>query len=319
MIEIKSLIKKYPGKLAVDNVSFSIGHNETVGLLGANGAGKSTIMNMIAGYIAMTSGTITVDGLDILEEPIAVRKKIGYLPEQAPLYGDMTVNEYLNFVHSIKRITTNKRDEIRRVCSIMDILDVEGRLIRHLSKGYKQRVGFAQALLGEPAILILDEPTSGLDPNQIIEFRKIIEKLGKKHTIILSTHILSEVENICQRILVMDKGKLVADDKSENLQEQMMGSERIKLSLTENENDIKEILKPILDIKEIKKIGQRKQGITDYIVLTSKNSDSLNIRIEITKRLAQKGIYVIEMQTQGANLEEIFQNLTLNKNEEVIK
>ncbi|MDD2503969.1 MAG: ABC transporter ATP-binding protein, partial [Clostridia bacterium] len=166
MIEVKSLVKKYPGKLAVDNVSFSIGCREIVGLLGANGAGKSTIMNMITGYTAMTSGTITVGGLDILEEPMAARKKIGYLPEQPPLYGDMTVEEYLNFVFALKKSETNPIEDIRQACMVMDITDVKGRLIKHLSKGYRQRVGFAQALIGNPDILILDEPTVGLDPKQ---------------------------------------------------------------------------------------------------------------------------------------------------------
>lgn len=316
MIEVKSLVKEYQGRLAVNDVSFSIGYKETVGLLGANGAGKSTIMNMITGYTAMTDGLITVDGLDIIENPIVVRKKIGYLPEQAPLYGDMTVEEYLNLVLALKKKKINAKEEIRRTCLMMDITDVRGRLIKHLSKGYKQRVGFAQALLGEPDILILDEPTVGLDPNQIIEFRKIIQKLGKEHTIILSTHILSEVESVCQRVLVMDSGNLVADDRTENLFEQMRGAERIKLRTIGMETDVKEILKPIKGIKGIDKVGQ---DSNNYIILTNKKSDSINIRMEITKKLAEKGMYVVEMQTEGVNLEEVFQKLTLNNKKEALK
>jgi ABC-2 type transport system ATP-binding protein len=317
MIELKSVVKNYRGRLAVNNVSFNIGRGEIVGLLGANGAGKSTIMNMITGYVAMTSGTITIDGMDILEEPIGVRKKIGYLPEQAPLYMDMTIEEYLNLVLSLKKSKLNAKDEVDRVCRMMDIIDVKGRLIKHLSKGYKQRVGFAQALLGKPDILILDEPTVGLDPNQIIEFRKIIRKLGEDHTIILSTHILSEVESVCQRVLVMDKGNLVADDITKNLLDHMKGLEQIRLCSTGNEAKIKDTIRHIPGVRKIEKVWKTEQDSNNYIVLIDKKAASKNIRIEITKRLAEKGMYVIEMEPESMKLEEVFQKLTSEDNKEV--
>lgn len=319
MIEVKSLIKKYPGKLAVDDVSFSIGRREIVGLLGANGAGKSTIMNMITGYTAMTSGTIIVDGLDILEEPMGVRKKIGYLPEQPPLYGDMTVEEYLNFVFALKKSKTNRLEDIRQACVVMDITDVKGRLIKHLSKGYRQRVGFAQALIGNPDILILDEPTVGLDPKQIIEIRKIIQILAKERTIILSSHILNEVQAVCQRVLVMDKGKLVADEKTDRLFEHMTGTERIKLRVTGKEEDIKETLKNIQGIKTIETKGQTEPGVFNFVVGTKKKAEGVNIRMSITKELAKKGMYIVEMQGESMNLEDIFLRLTSENTQEADK
>lgn len=316
MIEVKSLVKKYPKKLAVDNVSFFVGPREIVGLLGANGAGKSTIMNMIAGYTAMTSGTITIGGLDILEEPMSVRKKIGYLPEQPPLYGDMTVEEYLKFVFALKKSETNPLEDARQACMVMDITDAKGRLIKHLSKGYRQRVGFAQALIGNPDILILDEPTVGLDPKQIIEIRKIIQILAKERTIILSSHILNEVQAVCQRVLVMDKGKLVADEKTDRLFEHMTGAERIKLRATGKEKDIKEALKHIDGIKTVETKGQTELGVFDFVVAIKKKAEGVNIRMEITKQLAKNGMYIVEMRGESMNLEDIFLRLTSENTQE---
>lgn len=316
MIKLKSVVKNYQGRLAVNDVSFSIGRKETVGLLGVNGAGKSTIMNMIAGYTAMTSGSITIDGMDILEDPIAIRKKLGYLPEQAPLYMDMTIREYLNLVFSLKKIKKNAKHEIDRVCRMVNIIDIKERLIKHLSKGYRQRVGFAQALLGEPDILILDEPTVGLDPNQIIEFRKIIQGLSEGHTIILSTHILSEVENVCQRVLVMDKGTLVADNTTKNLLDHIKGVEQIRLCSTGEDVIIKKIIKCIPGIRKIEKVQDIEAESNSYIILIDKKLNSKSIRAEITKKLVEKGMYVIRMEPENMNLEEVFQRLTSDSNKE---
>ena len=208
MVEIKNLVKKYGNKYALDDISFTINSGEIAGFLGPNGAGKSTTMNIVTGYLASTSGTVVVDGKDIFENPLEAKKLIGYLPEQPPLYVDMTVQEYLNFVFELKGCTLNKQKHIDEICTITKIISVRHRLIKNLSKGYKQRVGIAQALIGNPPIIIFDEPTVGLDPKQIIEIRNLIRSLGKQHTVILSTHILQEVQAVCDRIVIINKGKI---------------------------------------------------------------------------------------------------------------
>src|SRR5690606_21090873 len=213
LIQVENLTKKYGDHLAVDNISFAVEKGEILGFLGPNGAGKSTVMNIITGYISATDGTVKVDGYDILEEPEKVKSRIGYLPELPPLYGDMTVIEYLNFVSDIKGVGKEERQEdIKQVMDLVGIDNVKGRLINNLSKGYRQRVGLAQAILGNPEVLILDEPTVGLDPKQIIEIRNLIKDLGKEHTVILSSHILPEVSAVCDRVIIIDKGKIVASD-----------------------------------------------------------------------------------------------------------
>lgn len=314
MIEVKDLVKEYPGKLAVDRVSFSIGRGETVGLLGANGAGKSTIMNIIAGCTAMTSGTVTVDGLDILDEPVAARKKIGYLPELPPIYSDMTVEEYLSFVYDLKKCRTNRKEDIARACGALDIADVRGRLIRKLSKGYRQRVGFAQALIGNPDVLIFDEPTVGLDPKQIIEIRKVIQGLGKQHTIIISSHILSEIQTVCQRVLVVDRGRLVADDSTERLSQKASGTETIRLRVVGEERAIGQRLLAVGGLKSVKKTGGTKDGGFGFLVEADGKEDGARTRLRITKELAESGLYVVEMSAERANLEDVFLRLTSGKN-----
>ena len=342
MIEVRDLTKEYPGKTAVDRVSFTIDRGETAGLLGVNGAGKSTIMNMITGYTAMTAGTVRVDGLDILEEPMAVRKKIGYLPELPPLYMDMTVEEYLSFVYDLKKSRTNRAEDIRQACRALDIADVQRRVIRHLSKGYRQRVGFAQALIGNPDILIFDEPTVGLDPKQIIEIRKVIRSLGKNHTIILSSHILSEVQSVCDRILVMDRGRLVADDRAENLSGRAGGAKKICLRVTGKAEEIRGTLLGVNGVTAVKAEGSREPGIADFTVTVQndpaegrtggengpgvengsgpeKGKDPQHgradgaVRMLMTKSLAEKGMYVVEMRSESMNLEDVFLKLTSGK------
>lgn len=222
MIEVKELTKYYGEHLAVDHLTFSVKEGEVLGFLGPNGAGKSTTMNMLTGYLSASSGQIRINGVDLSENPLEAKRNIGYLPELPPLYMDMTVQEYLKFMYRLKKVQgKEKREEhIAAICEQVKLIDVRGRLIRHLSKGYRQRVGIAQALIGDPGILILDEPTVGLDPNQILEIRSLIEKLGKKHTVILSSHIMQEIQAVCDRILILCEGRLAAYDTKENLTRQ---------------------------------------------------------------------------------------------------
>ena len=217
MIEINGLTKRYGKKTVLDHISFRVEKGEILGFLGPNGAGKTTTMNILTGYLSSSEGTVTVDGFDILEQPFEVKRRIGYLPEQPPLYFDMTVTEYLSFVFDLKKAEGNKQEQIDRILKMVYIDDVKGRLIKNLSKGYKQRVGLAQALVGDPEVLVLDEPTVGLDPKQIIEIRNLIGELGKSHTIILSSHILPEISAICERVIILNKGKIVATDTPDML------------------------------------------------------------------------------------------------------
>lgn len=226
MIQIQNLVKRFGSKYAVDDISFGIDEGEIVGFLGPNGAGKSTTMNIITGYMSSTSGTVSIGGIDILENPTEAKRFIGYLPEQPPLYLDMTVREYLNFVYELKGCKLNRKKHLAEICEVVKIADDfnKNRLIKNLSKGYKQRVGIAQALVGNPRVIILDEPTVGLDPKEIIEIRNLIRTLGETHTVILSTHILPEVQAVCDRILIINAGKIVADEKTENISKMIEGT-----------------------------------------------------------------------------------------------
>lgn len=252
MIEVKDLVKKYGDHVAVDHLSFTIEKGKIYGFLGPNGAGKSTTMNMITGYIASTQGEILIDGHNILEEPEAAKKCIGYLPELPPVYQDMTVREYLKFVAELKSIPKAEREKnIKEVMSTTKLEEVQERLIKNLSKGFKQRVGIAQALLGYPEIIILDEPTVGLDPKQIIEIRDLIKSLGEKHTVILSSHILSEVSAVCDHVLIIDRGKLVASDTPENLSKVMEGANSLELTVKGKEEEIREAMNLVENIQEM--------------------------------------------------------------------
>ena len=242
MIEVENLTKKYGSHVAVDNLSFRVERGMIYGFLGPNGAGKSTTMNMMTGYIAATSGTVKINGYDILKNPEQAKKSIGYLPELPPVYPDMTVYEYLRFVAELKKVKKNERQaQIEDVMKQTQIEDVKGRLIKNLSKGYKQRVGLAQAIIGYPEVIILDEPTVGLDPKQIIEIRELIRELAKKHTIILSSHILSEVSAVCDHIMIISKGKLVASDTPEGLMTLLKGGRKMKLSVLCEQSKVEEL------------------------------------------------------------------------------
>jgi ABC-2 type transport system ATP-binding protein len=308
MIEVSHLTKKYGQKKAVDNISFNIEEGEIVGFLGPNGAGKSTTMNILTGYISASGGTAKIGGIDILENPIEAKKKIGYLPEQPPLYFDMTVEEQLSFVSDLKKIDKAKKaQEISQVCEMVRISDVKKRLIRNLSKGYKQRVGLAQALLGSPEVLILDEPTVGLDPKQIIEIRNVIKNLGKQHTIILSSHILSEVSAICERVLVINKGKIVANDTPDQLSSTISGERKLMARIAGPQVEVTKTLKGILGVSYCEASGSSENGSVDYIIEADQNVD---IRKPLFYALAGKSYPILMLKPLDISLEDIFLQLT---------
>lgn len=308
MIEVRNLVKKYGNHVAVDHLNFTVEKGKIYGFLGPNGAGKSTTMNMITGYIASTEGDILIDGHNILEEPEEAKKRIGYLPEIPPLYQDMTVREYLEFAAELKSIPREKKkSNIEEVMSTTKIEDVKNRLIKNLSKGYKQRVGLAQALLGYPEIIILDEPTVGLDPKQIIEIRDLIKSLGRKHTVILSSHILSEVSAVCDHVLIIDKGRLVASDSPENLSKLMAGDNSLELTIKGREEDIRKAFDMVENVQEIIYHDSLVKGACDVTVKVSGEQD---IRENIFFALAEMKCPILKMQSGNMSLEEVFLKLT---------
>lgn len=308
MIEVRNLVKKYGNHVAVDHLNFTVEKGKIYGFLGPNGAGKSTTMNMITGYIASTEGDILIDGHNILEEPEEAKKRIGYLPEMPPLYQDMTVREYLEFAAELKAIPREKKkSNIEEVMSTTKIEDVKNRLIKNLSKGYKQRVGLAQVLLGYPEIIILDEPTVGLDPKQIIEIRDLIKGLGRKHTVILSSHILSEVSAVCDHVLIIDKGRLVASDSPENLSKLMAGDNSLELTIKGGEEDIRKAFDMVENVQEIIYHDSIVKGACDVTVKVSGEQD---IRENIFFALAEMKCPILKMQSGNMSLEEVFLKLT---------
>ena len=312
MIEISHLVKEYVGHRAVDDLSLTIEPGRIYGFLGPNGAGKSTTMNILTGYIGATSGTVTINGHDIFKEPEAARKCIGYLPEIPPVYEDMTVWEYLLFAAELKKVEKSKRIQyVEEAMELTHITEMENRLIRNLSKGYRQRVGLAQAVLSYPEIIILDEPTVGLDPKQIIEIRDLIRRLGEKHTVILSSHILSEVKEICDYIFIISQGKLVASDTTENLLHQVQGVQKIELLTDESSDAFLSILYEVPGVADVR--------VTDCEDMTSRilvsANDGLDIRKDVFKKIAGSGLSVLEMHSSGRTLEDIFLELTENKEE----
>lgn len=307
MIEVKNLVKRYGTKCAVDNVSFTIRRGEILGFLGPNGAGKSTTMNIITGYLSSTEGSVTIDGIDVLDDPIAAKKKIGFLPEQPPLYLDMTVKDYLDFVCDLKNVTKNRKKHIAEICKVVKIDNVYNRIIKNLSKGYRQRVGIAQAMVGNPEVLILDEPTVGLDPHQIIEIRNLIKDLGKNHTVILSSHILPEVQAVCDRVIVINKGKLVADDTPDRLSKQLSNDHRLILRIDGPERDTYSILTKIGGVAKVEQLGEKEPGTRDYIV---EAENGVDIRRAIFNRLADRGYPILSMRSSEMTLEDIFLQLT---------
>lgn len=307
MIEVKNLSKSYGSKLAVDGISFSAGESEILGFLGPNGAGKSTTMNMLTGYLSSSGGQALINGVDILEDPVRAKKDIGYLPEMPPLYLDMTVMEYLSFVYSLKKCRLPKSSHLAEICSLVKINEVSGRVIRNLSKGYKQRVGLAQALVGNPKVLILDEPTVGLDPKQIIEIRTLIKKLGKNHTVILSSHILSEVQAVCDRIVVIDRGKLVANDTTEHLSHNLSADHKLTIQVEGPTREVKALLEQIPQMVEVHLNRTIDKTIGEYELNAEEGCD---IRREVFKRMAARNYPILLMRSSELTLEEIFLKLT---------
>lgn len=308
MIEVTDLTKKYGDHAAVDHLSFRVERGQIYGFLGPNGAGKSTTMNIITGYLAPTRGTVIIDGKDIQKEPEEVKKKVGYLPEQPPLYMDMTVREYLQFAAELKKVPKKERaSQIEKVMEMTGITDMSRRLIKNLSKGYRQRVGLSQAVLGDPELLILDEPSVGLDPKQIIEMRELIRRLKEKHTIILSSHILSEVSAICDHILIISHGKLVASDSPEGLQKLLKGSMELELAVKGEFEKVKSVLEKLDGVESVEHIESAEQDCVKIKVVCKEKAD---VREAVFYALADERLAILEMTSDKKSLEDIFLELT---------
>ncbi len=310
MIEVKNLTKRFGKKTAVDNLSFTVNDGEILGFLGPNGAGKSTVMNIITGCLSATDGSVSVNGYDILDEPFKAKKDVGYLPEQPPLYLDMTVDEYLGFVYDLKKVRQNKTHHLGEIKEIVRISDVSKRRIKNLSKGYRQRVGLAQALVGNPSVLILDEPTVGLDPVQIIEIRGVIKSLAQKHTIILSSHILPEISAVCGRVLIINEGKIVAEDTPENLSRTLEGESVVSAVIEGDANDALAAVRSVAGVRSVELLPRDDSNslpdtAREYVIKT--NGD---VRRDISKAVSASGGAIIEMKTREMSLEEIFIRLT---------
>lgn len=311
MITVKNLSKKYGSFKAVDNISFEIKKGEIVGLLGPNGAGKSTTMNMLTGFIEPTEGEIIINGYDISKKPKKAKKSIGYMPENVPLYKDLTVKEFIVYMAELKN--TKKADIKNTINTILEktnLADVQNKLIKNLSRGYKQRVSMAGALVGNPEILILDEPTVGLDPKQITEIRSFIKELSKNHTIIISSHILSEISQLCEKVIIINKGKLIAIDTPENLENKVSNSNSILVTVEDNENKVKTVAKQIDEIKEIKFIKENDDKTKQYMITAKDDSD---IRKIIFEKFAKENITIFELKKSEITLEDAFIELINDK------
>lgn len=307
MIEVKNITKKYGSFTAVDNISFKIEEGEIIGLLGPNGAGKSTTMNMITGYIEPTKGEIIINGYDISRKPRKAKSQIGYMPEGVPLYSDLTVKEFVTYMAELKKVDRKTRKEkVEKIIEQTGLKDVEKKLTRNLSRGYKQRVSMAGALVGEPKILILDEPTVGLDPKQITEIRALIKELGKKHTVILSSHILSEVSQICNKVIIINKGKIVAIDTPENLEKKVSTNNATYVTVEDTDNKIETIKEKIPEIKDIKLIKENEDGTKEYVLESEKDVD---LRKIVFNEFAKENITIFEMKKADTTLEDAFMKL----------
>ena len=308
MIEINNLVKVYGDKVAVNGISFTVEKGEVLGFLGPNGAGKSTTMNIITGYLSSTSGSVKINGHDILEEPLEAKKSIGYLPELPPLYLDMTVIEYLNFICDIKKVDRKERvSHLARIMSLVKIVDVADRLIGNLSKGYKQRVGIAQAMVGDPEILILDEPTVGLDPNQIREIRKLIRLLAKNHTVIISSHILSEIQAVCDRVVIINNGKVAAIDSINGLGKMLSDSSKLLLTF---KGDLKAVVNSIRTIPGVVDVFVRDVEESDIHQIEISVLNNSDVRTGIFYNMANINSPILEMRSLDASLEEVFLSIT---------
>lgn len=303
MIKIEHLTKKYGERYAINDVSFTVERGEIVGFLGPNGAGKTTTMSILTGYLSSTSGRAEVDGMDILEHPTEVKKKIGYLPEVPPLYVDMTVREYLEFIYDLKCCKLGKKEHIKQICDTVKISDAMGRVIKNLSKGYCQRVGIAGALVGNPEVIIFDEPTNGLDPKQIIDIRNLIKELGKDHTVILSTHILSEVKSICDRIIIISNGKIVADCKTDDLDGAVRGNRRVLVRVEGPRTSVPNAIKRINGVASVSVAVDFGDGSCSYLV---ESAGDIDVRKPLFSMLAQNGWPILSLEPVGATIENVF-------------
>ena len=312
MIKIEHLVKNYGTNCAVDDISCSVEEGEIVGFLGPNGAGKSTTMNILTGYLSSTSGKACIAGIDILSDPIGAKKLIGYLPEQPPLYLDMTVEEYLNFVYDLKCCKLNRKEHLDSICETVKIKEMYHKVIRTLSKGYRQRVGIAQALVGAPKVIIFDEPTVGLDPKQIIEIRNLIRSLGKSHTVILSTHILQEVQAVCDRIVIINKGKIVANERTENISGIMASNRRFNVKIVGPQKDVLSMLRNVPGVVYAEVLAERDGDAYCYMI---ESEAGLDIRKKLFYQLAERNWPMIGMEAMGMSLEDIFISV-VDKSEE---
>ena len=303
MIKAENLVKRYGSNYALNDVSFEIGEGEIVGLLGPNGAGKSTAMNILTGYLSSTSGEVYINGVNILDDPIAAKKNIGFLPEQPPLYPEMTVTEYLNFVYELKGCELDRAAHLDEIMSVTKLTEVKDRLIRNLSKGNKQRVGIAQALIGDPKVVIFDEPTVGLDPKQIIAVRNLLRTLAKRHTVVLSTHILAEVQAVCERVIIINKGKIIADERTEDIVKTIEDGYRYRVKICGPAREVEASLRRISGVKAVEATGDRDLDSYAYIIESDKNVD---IRKSVFNFCVSNGWPMIGMEPHGTDLETIF-------------
>lgn len=308
MIEVKHLTKHYGRQKALDDISFSLKKGDILGFLGPNGAGKSTTMNIITGYISSDSGDVRIDGIDILEDPTAAKKNIGYLPEQPPLYNDMTVFQYLSFMYDLKKVRLPKKEHLQKICEMVDIAGVQGRIIKHLSKGYRQRVGLAQALLGDPPAIILDEPTVGLDPAQIIEIRHLIRELGTKHTVILSSHVLSEIEAVCDKIIIINHGKIAAQGSTSELMGEGKGTRSLRLVAEGREQTLFSVLRGVDNVTAVHKKGETEKGCYEFLIESTKD-----VRRAVSRAVTKADCSLLLLQPQGLSLEETYLDIISGK------
>ena len=303
MIKVQNLVKRYGSNYALNDVSFEIGEGEIVGLLGPNGAGKSTAMNILTGYLSSTSGEVYINGINMLDDPIAAKKNIGFLPEQPPLYPEMTVMEYLNFVYELKGCELEKEPHLDEIISVTKLAEVKDRLIRNLSKGNKQRVGIAQALIGDPKVVIFDEPTVGLDPKQIIAVRNLLRTLARRHTVVLSTHILAEVQAVCERVIIINKGVIIADERTEDIVKTIEDGYRYKVKICGPTRDVELALRKINGVKTVESTGERDLDSFAYVIESEKNID---VRKSVFNLCVSNNWPIVGMEPHGTDLETVF-------------
>ncbi len=303
MIKVQNLVKRYGTNYAVNDISFEIGEGEIVGLLGPNGAGKSTTMNIITGYLAATSGTVSIGGVDISEDPLSAKRMIGFLPEQPPLYPDMTVMEYLNFVYDLKGCKLQRREHLDEILSVVRLGELKDRLIKNLSKGNKQRVGIAEALIGDPKVIIFDEPTIGLDPKQVIAVRNLMRTLAKNHTVILSTHVLAEVQTVCERVIIINKGKLIADEKTDDIVKTIEDGYRYRVKICGPQRETENALGKLSGVKNVISTGDRDLDSYAFVIESDRGVD---VRKAVFNLCSQKSWAILGMEPVGTDLESVF-------------